>query len=555
MCGTQRRILLGLPVVAALMATPWLWGDAPTVEREGVTPLSNAPWEGLPDQPLSPAEVDRLIADGLKSSGRTAAPLTTDEQFLRRVMLDLTGELPMPADIKEFVADADPQKRAKLIERLLASEEYARHWARYWKDVIAARVVEGRVLAVARGFEDWMRRQLQANRPWNEIVQEMLTAGGLMRFDDPAANGAAFFLLARQGPDAVNERAAETSRVFLGIQIQCAQCHDHPSDQWKRIQFHELAGYFARTRERLVLDGMRFVGMELMSTPFGEHRMPSPDDPNSGIVTHPRFLTGQGPRKYLPDEDRRQALAEAVVDRKNYWFAAAYVNRVWGELMGRAFYEPVDDMGPLKEAVFPEVLARLAVSFRATGYDTKALFRTILNTQTYQRQSRLGESADDHLHFAASYPTRLRADAIWQSLVNVLGTLSGPGGAARGPFPFANSRSMLEAQVKGLFEVDPSTKPDEVEGSVSQALLMMNNPVLNQRIRAEGTNLLARILSAYPNDDDAIRMVYLRTLARKPTDRELEKCRAYVKKVGQRAEAFEDILWALLNSTEFQTKR
>jgi hypothetical protein len=298
------------------------------------------------------------------------------------------------------------------------------------------------------------------------------------------------------------------------------------------------------------------MGIELVSLPRGEHQMPSKEDPKQMFLTQPRFLDGQSPGANLGDRPRRKALADAITDQGNYWFAGAYVNRVWGELMGQAFYQPVDDMGPQKEAVFPGVLTRLTGAFRATDYDIKAMFRVILNSQTYQRQIRLGETADEHLHFAAVYPTRLRPDALWESLVGVLGNLGGPPGFDRprpmGPFNF---RPGLEGMFKEEFNFDPSLKADEVESSIPQALLLMNNPVLNQRIQARGSNLLARILSAYPQDDDALRMVYLRTLARKPTDRELDKCREYVRKTGNRAEAFEDILWALLNSTEFQTKR
>src|SRR5262249_11509890 len=160
------------------------------------------------------------------------------------------------ADVDEFVADKDPRKRAKLIDKLLESEEYARHWARYWRDVIATRLTDRRGTILARNFETWMTEQGKANKSWGEIARAMITASGQVRFDEPDKNGAAFFLLSRLGADAVNERTAETSRVFLGIRIQCAQCHDHPSDQWKRVQFHEMAGYFARLRERPIRDNM-----------------------------------------------------------------------------------------------------------------------------------------------------------------------------------------------------------------------------------------------------------------------------------------------------------
>ncbi|HEX5273070.1 MAG TPA: DUF1549 domain-containing protein, partial [Gemmataceae bacterium] len=538
-------------------------------EKKPATPapkpsvLNGDAWTSVPVAPVTSREIDALVLKELKASGIKPAPLTTDEQFIRRVMLDLTGELPVPADVTEFVADKDTNKRSKLIDKLLASDEYAEHWARYWRDVISSRATNQQARLLVRSFEKWMTERIKENKSWGDITRALLTASGKIEYTDDGTHGDLYFLLSKNGVAGPEERAAETSRVFMGIQIQCAQCHDHPSDVWKREQFHELTAYFARGRERLVRDTTnkdakqaRFVGLELVSTPFGEHRMPSKTDPRQGTVMTPRFLDGKAPRGATTDLERRRALADSVVSKQNYWFAGAYVNRTWGELMGQSFYSPVDDMGPQKEAVLPAVLTRLAASFRATDYDMKALLRTVANTETYQRQIRPGESTSEHLHFAAAYPARLRADALWESLTGVLGQMGPPAPFRPGPGGgmFAG-RFGLEAQFKDEFNFDPSTKSDEVEGSIPQALLLMNNPQINQKIQARGTNLLGRILTAYPDNDEALRMVYLRALARKPTDRETDRCRAYIAKAGSRAEAFEDILWALINSTEFQTKR
>jgi hypothetical protein len=551
-----------LPLAILVVAGPA--GAAPPDKRPEKRPvpsprtafLTLETWANAPVTPVRSAEIDALVLKELQATGVNPAARTTDEQFLRRVTLDLTGELPVPADVIEFVADRDPAKRSKLIDRLLASDEYAQHWARYWRDVITSKLNDRRGIALSRSFEAWMTDQLKKDMSWGQVARAMITASGEARFDDDGKGGALFLMASRTGADAANERAAEVSRLFLGIQIQCAQCHDHPSDVWKRQQFHELAGYFARLRERPLRDGQRQVGFELVSAPQGEHRMPSKTDPRQGTVTPPRFLDGKAPKEGLGDLERRRSLADSVVSKQNYWFAGAYVNRIWGELMGQSFYTPVDDLGPKKEAVFPAVIARLAASFRATDYDTKALFRTVLNSETYQRQIRLGDSTSEHLHFAAAYPTRLRADALWESLTTVLGTMTPAGGPQRpAAGPFGPRAFGLEGLFKEEFDFDPSSKADEVESSIPQALLMMNNPIINQRIQARGTNLLARILTAYPDDDEALRMVYLRSLARKPTDREADRCRAHIKKAGSRAEAFEDILWALINSTEFQTKR
>jgi hypothetical protein len=519
--------------------------------------LTSAAWLGAPVKPVSAAEIDQLINTELESTKIKPAPLTTDEQFIRRATLDLTGKLPSPAEINTFVANPSSQKRAQLIDQLLESEDYARHWGHYWRDVIAAKITDRRGQLLARPFEEWMTGQIKANKSWADITRAILLADGATRYDDQTknTNGQAFFLLAHTGAEAANDRAAETSRVFLGITIRCCQCHDHPFDQWKQVQFHEMAAYFARLKERPVRnDEKKVVGIELFSVAKGEHEMAEKNDPKKMFTVNPAFLDGKAAPKNLPDKERRQALANAVVDKNNYWFAGAYVNRMWGELIGQSFYQPVDDMGPGKEVVFAPVLVRLAAAFRATNYDMKAMFRVILNTQAYQRQVRLGASTDEHLHFAAAYPRQLPADALWASLHAALG-IGGIGGPEpKGGRPMM-ARFGLEAEFKRLFEFDPSLKADEVEGSIAQALMLMNNPAINGRIRANANAPLAKILSDNPQDPDAIKALYLHTLARKPTDSELDKCKAYIKNVGNRAEAFEDLQWALINSTEFQTKR
>jgi hypothetical protein len=520
-------------------------------------------WQKAEKVPLRQGEIDSLIARELQNDNIVPAPLTSDEAFLRRVSLDITGQLPQPARVNEFLADTTPNKRARLIDRLLDSEQFARHWAQYWRDMISAQaIVTQPPLRLGRevALESWLFEQLKANRPWDEIARAMIAAQGDLQLAAPEKSGPAAFLLGHMGPDADNERAAEVSRLFLGIQIQCAQCHDHPSDIWKRRQFHELAAFFGRARERRN-PGAGGITFELVSAPQGEHRMPGLDDPRKTTIIHPRFLDGKAIAEHQSDLERRKALADAITSKDNYWFAAAYVNRVWGQLMGQSFYQPVDDMGPMKEVVFPDVLTRLAASFRAEGYDVKALFREILNSGVYQRQIRPGDSAEQHLHFASVYPTRLRPDALWQALVNVLGEpkqLPQPALNARlqrGATGLVARLRSFESTFKREFNFDPSLKADEVEGSIPQALLLMNNPALDQRIQARGTNFLARILNAHPNDDDAVRILYLQSLARKPSEREMEKCRDYIARVGSRSEAFEDLLWALINSTEFQTKR
>jgi hypothetical protein len=275
-------------------------------------------------------------------------------------------------------------------------------------------------------------------------------------------------------------------------------------------------------------------------------------------VAHPRFLDGRSPGVHLTDRERRLSLAEAVVSKKNQWFAAAHVNRVWGELMGRSFYRHVDDLGPEKEVIFPEVLTALTGSFQASDYDIKHLFRTIMNTDAYQAaiardQSPAGSPAGPP-PFAAAASKRLRADTLWDSLVHVLGKLE-PGARFHTGGGVRFNSSFLEGRFRAEFDFDPSLDAEAVNGTIPQVLFMMNNQVLNDKIRATKTGALGRLLRDYPADRDAVEQVYLLALARRPTDRERTRCTTHIGASPSREAAFEDILWALINSTEFQRTR
>lgn len=393
--------------------------------------LTDEPWRGVSTKPLTANELDRLIADELKQDHLKAAPRISDEAFVRRVYLDLTGQLPLPADVREFAADKDAQKRAKLIDKLLASDEFAKHWMRYWRDVITVKLSDQRVLAMTPSLQLWLEREFAANTPWDKLAKQMLTAKGDIKVAEPSADaGVNFFLLAHNGDDQTEERASETARVFLGIQIGCAQCHNHPFDAWKQEQFHELAAYFSKVRYGV--SGLNMppnIVATLASNPGGRHRMPDKDDPKKTTLMQPKFLDGSTPPSsvFVTDTERRQQLAEAIAGPQNFWFAAAFVNRLWSELMGQSFSMPVDDLGPGRPVVMPNVLARVSASFKGSDYDIKGLMRLICNSETYQRELRPGESADTHLHFAGSTPKRVSAETLWDALVTVLGPIGPPG--------------------------------------------------------------------------------------------------------------------------------
>jgi hypothetical protein len=288
-----------------------------------------------------------------------------------------------------------------------------------------------------------------------------------------------------------------------------------------------------------------------------EHRMADKADPDKMHLVHPKFLLGQTPAEGMTDTERRELFAQYVTDKNNPWFARAYVNRVWGALMGEGFYEPVDDLGPGREARFPMIINRLASAWRTSDYEPKWLFRLIMNTAAYQREIRPRGPAGTSPPFAAVCPTRLSGDQIFDCLMNALGldenTLApfAAGAPQARRFGPVGPRLFFNTQ----FGVDPSTPNDDVQGTIPQALFMMNSPLIGGQIRGQADTILGRLLAVYEDDQELVRLLYKRVLSRVPTDNEMNTCKAYIQEVNNRHEAFEDLLWSLLNSTEFITKR
>jgi hypothetical protein len=259
------------------------------------------------------------------------------------------------------------------------------------------------------------------------------------------------------------------------------------------------------------------------------------------------FLTGEKLEFGVRDEVRRGQLADWITAIDNAWFSRAFVNRLWSEMVGEGFYEPVDDIGPDREATAPETLDCLAVAFTESGYDIKWLIRTIASTEAYQRESRSRRDPDEPA-FTANVAQRLRADQVYNNLQQALELPQQGFAAGRGPYGFNRSPQFLFSQTFGY---DPSERRDEVAGSIPQALVLMNSPLVNAAMRAAPGTILGRLLRDNDNDEDVIVELYLRTLAREPSDRELDSCLAHRDEAATRAEAFEDILWSLVNSTEF----
>lgn len=517
-------------------------------ERKVIAPTLDAP------------AIDVLLTRSLAASKAPVAPMTSDEEFVRRACLDVTGRLPGPEQIRDFARLKGKDKRAKLIDYLLESPDYAGNWARYWRDVVRFHATNQNANQVNYpGFEAWLTEQFAANTPWDEIASGMITATG--RSDE---NGAVSFALAHQARPV--ELAGEVSRIFLGVQIQCAQCHDHRTDKWTRQQFHEFASMFAGVRARRAPRTGKGQGppiFEVVSRGQPRYTMPDLKDPQKSIPVAPRFFLASESETLparLSAEDRRALAASYVTGQDNPWFARAFVNRVWSVLMGEGFYNPVDDLGPGRIANAPELIDTLAEQWQRGGYDIRWLFRTILNTKAYQRKARATDTVSGRTPFASNCPSRLPADQILDALAHAIdlpldGPNDGPAGLAKKAAARPNRRRNPRNQFNALFGVDPSIPHDEVLGTIPQSLFLMNSPQIARAIRGNNGTVLAELLASTADDREVLNTLYLRVLTRRPTGKEVQTCARYLETVGDRREAFEDILWSLINSTEFVSRR
>lgn len=512
----------------------WIAAGAP----EGTGDSKGDPFGPLDPAPIDPGRLDALIG------GSDDLELIGDEGFLRRATLDLFGRPPTPEERAAFLADPATDKRSRAIDDLLGRPEFGRAWAAYWSDTIAARVPPPELTFLRYdAFETWLADRLNAGETWDRVVAALLTAEGKVA-DEPVST----FVAYHQANPA--KLASETARVFLGVQLQCAECHDHKFDHWTRPQFHGLAAFFGRTEAKLAQNDPGPTVVKDRGK--GEYAMPDLEHPGKGTEMAPTFLDGRSLPLGTADADRRALLAEAVADPANPWFARAFVNRVWGRLTGRGFYEPVDTMAAYQPHDRPGAHDALAAHFAYTNCDVKGLFRLIMNSSYYQRALPTDEPAP------AGFPRRLSGDEVFEALVAATGLPNTapptvePTKEIRFPPPPESTRDRVAAR----YGYDPSLCPVEVARTMGQAMLMMNDAEVQAQIDADPSSgtPLARLLIEEPDDARAVDRLYRRALARDPTDREREIALEHLAVAEDRGAGFEDLLWALLNSAEFTVR-
>jgi hypothetical protein len=500
------------------------------------------------------AFVDRMIHEGWASGNVKASPVARDDEFMRRAYLDVLGRTPNIAEAKAFLTGKDPGKRAKLVEYLLAHPDYEKNFATIWKVILIGRANQGQNID-EKTLRDWLRRKFADNRPWNEIAYELITAGG-----NNKTNGAANFVMSHLEMGAV-PLTSVTTRVFLGQQIQCTQCHDHPSNDWKQADFWGINAFLKGIKTEQVrvenANGMSIVDhVEVTDTPIDPSQAFSSferRDARMGIA-FPTFLDG---RKIPPgaDVNRRQELAKFITEPANDDFARAFVNRMWGHFLGRGFVHPVDDFGAHNPASHPELLDKLAREFKASKYDIKALIRWIMNSEAYNLTSMATPSNEkDETLFSHMTLKPLTPEQLFDSLLVATAAHKAGGGdnTAR--------RNEWLRQFQFAFGTDEGEEGSSFQGTIPQALMMMNGPLMQQAVGCKPGSLLADLLEAAkahggPADVYLVNHLYLAALSRFPSPRELELSRQYFAGFPDTVGVMEDLFWALLNSNEFVLNR
>jgi len=488
-------------------------------------------------QPIEPANfIDELVFDKLGKLNVPYSSLSTDAEFIRRVYLDTIGIVPTAEETRRFLHDPSDDRRARLVDALLKRPEYAEFWAVKWGDLFA-----NSVLTSSDGtayLQDWLRRAFEENMPYDEFVTRILTSTG-STWEVGAVN---FF------SRSIEDVTTLASQAFLGLGIECARCHDHPSAEWTREDFLSMAAFFSQVtgkgRRPPPVESIRYIEYDK------EFR-----HPETKQVVRPRFLDGSEPL-IRPLEDRRAVLARWMTSKDNPWFARATVNRFWNQFMGRPLVDPVDDFRSSNPATNEALLNRLAGDFVENGYDLHHLIRTIANSNTYQLSSvpEPGNRSDE-INYSRYYLKRLTAEQLIDSIVQITGVPQD----YLGYYPGARAVNLADPGVPSAF-LDMFDRPKrdaakcERNESVSlrQAMHLLVGDTLNEKIRASAeSGELARLLRDGKSDGEIVEHLYLTALSRLPEPNERDDCRTVISRAKDRSTGLQNVLWALVSTNEF----
>ena len=484
--------------------------------------------------------VDEFVFGKLKSLGVPPSAPCDDATYLRRVTLDIVGRLPTVDETEAFLADSAVDKRDALVERLLASDQYSEYFAGKWNTILRNKRAAGGLRFATLAFHDWIRESLRENKPYDEFVREIVSASGTV-----ASNPAVVWF--RQVPD-TNQRIEDAAQLFLGQRIQCARCHHHPYEKWSQADYAQMAAFFSTVAKKNGVDPGEPDYFARVGGAAAQH-------PKTRKSLQPAGLDGET-LVIAPYEDPRQHLADWMVSPENPFFARALVNRYWKHFMGRGLVEPEDDLRVTNPPSNPELLDGLATAFVESGYDLKALIRLITTSNSYRFDSDATEgNLGDRRSYARFYPKRLSAEVLLDAVDRVTGSSTRFAGLPASVRAVALPDTSFPSYFLDVFGQPESATACECERSgeanLAQSLHLLNSEEIQKKL--SGDTCRAATLAGDESRDDAvkIRELYLVTLSRPPLDHELKTTLQYLAKKPNRREAYEDIVWTLINSKEF----
>jgi hypothetical protein len=498
---------------------------------------------------LGDSLVDRLLLHQWRRLAVIPSAPADDATFLRRAMIDICGTLPTVEEIEQYLSDRRSDKRARLIDRLLERQEYASYFALKWADILQNRGAGYSTSKQRAGttlFAGWIRDSLAANKPYDQFVSEILTASGSQSENPPTI----WYRTVRKSPEYVESVA----QAFLGVRIQCAQCHHHPAERWSQADYYGLAAAFAR------------VGRK---GGFADAEVPTDEIiyvKDSGDVLHPRTGERMPPRALGGDEftlvwhdDPRRSLARWMTSPDNPFFARTMANRLWAHFLGRGIIHPIDDARTTNPPSNPELLDALAQDFIASGYDVKHLIRVITSSYAYRLESAPNEeNTADTQTFARFYPRRLTAEVLLDGISQVLDVPTDFSGGP-GKFPLGTRAIDLPDENVAAHFLDVFGRPARMSAceceradapALTQTLELVNSKEIQRKLTAEKGYAQRLAASDNPRDERVI-AAFLRVLGRQPRPEELKAAVDFLASEPDRAEACRSLLWSLLATNEF----
>ena len=515
------------------------------------------------------AEINVLVEKNWEAYGLKPSPNATDNEWVRRLFLDLIGRIPTVEELNEFLNDKSQDKRERLVERLMNDdryvEDFARNWTTIWSNLLIGRTGGNnrRSMVSREGMNKYLRDSFARGKPYDKMVYELITATGTARPGSDKFNGAVNFLIDKVNEENGAQATAKTSQIFLGLQVQCTQCHNHPFNDWKQQKYWEMNAFFRQTRAlrlRQSADGL--VG-ELVDQDYaGESRKPKKADLfyelRNGLVkvAFPVFVDGTAinPSGYLDEVNRRKELGKMIV--KSPYMDKAIVNRMWSHFLGYGFTKPIDDFGPHNNPSNPALLDYLAKTFKQYRYDMRELMRWIVLSRPYALSSRmtknnkkddpqLGEPA----RFSHFYLRQMRAEELYESLVAATKAVGNRGSYAEQE----RKKNMWLQQFSQAFGTDEGDETTTFNGTIPQTLMMFNGDLIkNATGKGKGTLLDDVVNDKKMSLPRKVDHLFLAGLSRKASRSEFKLAQQLIKaRGGSTAEGLRDMWWVILNSNEF----